>query len=111
MQCIVESEHTNTIVVKTIAIVDFSLWAEPGMKPSMSVLIYFYLTGQCISTLAKTNCTLDSIKSLVCLENSSNLESFETVSGITGSKSFGFHKGHNIAHTFDVAHSLTDNTV
>jgi hypothetical protein len=24
MQCIVESEHTNTIVVKTIAIVNFS---------------------------------------------------------------------------------------
>ena len=76
------------------------------MKPNGSVLVYSYLAGQCISTLAKTNCTLDSITSLVHLENSSNLESFEAVSRIAGSKSVGFHKGHNIAHTFDVAHSL-----
>jgi Sec7-like guanine-nucleotide exchange factor len=81
------------------------------MKPNGSALIYFYLAGQCISTLAKTNYTLDLITSLVYLENSSNLESFETVSRITSSKRFGLHKGHNIAHTFDVAHSLTDNTV
>jgi hypothetical protein len=67
MQCIVESEHTNTIVVETIAVVGFSLWAELGMKPSKSVLIYFYLTGQCISALAKTYYTLNRVHSLVCL--------------------------------------------
>lgn len=88
----------------------FSSVYDVESSTGVSDLIYCYLAGQCIAASAKTNYTLDSIASLVYLENSSNLESFEAVRSIAGSKSIWFHKRNHVAHALDVAHSLADNT-